>query len=53
MIKIGAQGCLDLVGEEGQVYSPAFRLGGQRCDLRAEGTAFGVHTTESAPGWEW
>lgn len=53
MIKIGAQGCLDLVGERGQVYSPAFRLGGQRHDLRGEDTTFGVPTTESAPDWEW
>ena len=53
MIKIGAQGCLDLVGERGQAYSPASRLGGPRCDLRGEDTAFGVPTMESAPDWEW
>ena len=48
MIKIGAQGCLDLVGERVQAYIPASRLGGQRCDLRGEDTAFGAPTMESA-----
>ena len=36
-------------GARGQVYSPVSRLGGQRCDLRGEDTAFGVPTMESSP----